>query len=322
MTPRIYELASVFLLPVAMVFVAVTSLKVYWSRGIARFARWRRIGSGKRSEMPSSKGDRNHMQPAIDPADIPPIATDSDRGATDVVTASSDDANRGIKDTLPSEIESAGSGPENEFASAPPEMKIVINSRSVYEPKQWNEPFHFEGKMPNPQDDERHYLILSDRALSRLHDSLDWGRRTRRNVVEQGGVLVGRVAMHKNEIYNFVQDVIVANTAGSPAFVEFTTGMWAEMQDELSAINDTLPAEDRLVLVGWFHTHPNGLSVFMSGTDKTTQRISFSQAWQASLVMNPHTNTYRAFFGEKSIEGKLILPPRLGDHSTDRRGGK
>jgi proteasome lid subunit RPN8/RPN11 len=209
-----------------------------------------------------------------------------------------------------------------ELTPAQSTPRIVINSRSVYEPKQRREPFDFDGKMPNPQNDDRRYLIVSGRSLRRLHESLDWGQRTKRNSVEQGGVLVGQVSKYKNEIYNFVQDVIVANTAGNPTFVEFTNSMWAEMQEELSVINDARPNGERLVITGWFHTHPGGLSVFMSGTDKATQRLNFSHEWQASLVMNPNTNTYRVFFGEKSTEGKVILSSSAVSRHLNRGGDR
>ncbi len=187
------------------------------------------------------------------------------------------------------------------------EPKIVINSMSEYKPEKLNEEFYFEGKMPNPQNDERYYLIFGEFAFKKLKDFLDWGIRTERNCVEQGGVLLGRISYFENEIYCFVKDVLLADTIGNPVFVEFTRQMWASMQDELAEINMSLEKEEQLIIVGWFHTHPNGLPVFMSGTDMNTQRLNFSKRWQASLVVNPHTDKYRVFFGERAIEGKMVL---------------
>lgn len=193
---------------------------------------------------------------------------------------------------------------QQQFFSFP---KIVINSKSEYEPVHLNEPFWFKDKIPNPQNDERHYLIIRTQTFKNLKNSLDWGIRTKRNQVEQGGVLLGHIAYYKNETYCFMDDFLLADTTGNSVFVEFTNEMWTIMQNKLTKLNETLDRNEQLVIVGWFHTHPNGLAVFMSGTDITTQKLNFSQKWQASLVMNPHTNKYRVFFGARATEGKVVL---------------
>lgn len=193
---------------------------------------------------------------------------------------------------------------QQQFLAAP---KIVINSKSEFEPMHLNEPFRFKDKVPNPQNDERHYLIIGKHTFKKLKYSLDWGIRTKRNQVEQGGVLLGHIAYYNNEIYCFVDDFLLADTTGNSVFVEFTSEMWTTMQSKLTKLNETLDRNEQLVIVGWFHTHPNGLAVFMSGTDMTTQKLNFSQKWQASLVMNPHTNKYRVFFGARATEGKVVL---------------
>lgn len=194
------------------------------------------------------------------------------------------------------------------------EPKIVINRKSEYKPEKLDEAFYFGNKEPNPQNDERHYLILEKYAFKKLIDFLDWGTNTERNRVEQGGVLLGHIAYYNKEIYCIVNDVLLANTIGSPVFVEFTSEMWACMQNELVEINSTINKNEQLVIVGWFHTHPNELSVFMSGTDMRTQQLNFSEEWQVSLVMNPHMNKYRVFFGAKATEGKVVLPRSEGEY--------
>lgn len=189
--------------------------------------------------------------------------------------------------------------------------KIVINRKSEYEPECLDEPLDFDGKMSNPQNDERYYLILEKNTAQKLKDSLDWGMKTKRNRVEQGGILLGRVACYENEIYCFVENILLADTTGDPVFVEFTNEMWAVMQEELAKMNAAFDSSEKLAIVGWFHTHPNGLAVFMSGTDMQTQRLNFSQKWQASLVMNPHMRKYRVFFGARAVEGKVVSAAKL-----------
>lgn len=198
--------------------------------------------------------------------------------------------------------------------------KIVVMGKSEYKPSLLDTPFHFSGKTPNPQNATRHYLILDERALTRLRDSLDWASTTTRNQVEQAGVLLGRAAIWGNEIYGFVEDILLAESFGNPGFVEITFEMWADLQNKLSELNNTLDKNAPLVIVGWFHTHPNDLSVFMSATDMITQRQNFSLEWQASLVMNPHTNKYRAFFGARATEGKVVLAESQINQKSIKRG--
>ncbi|MDR0918192.1 MAG: hypothetical protein LBM93_02930 [Oscillospiraceae bacterium] len=188
--------------------------------------------------------------------------------------------------------------------------KITITSRKEYSPTILQTAFDFKGKTPNPRDDERYYLLLTKSAVENIKKSLDWGHKTKNNQVEQGGVLLGNVCRYKNEVYSIVIDILLAATTGNPVFVEFTNAMWADMQDRLDEKNLNRSRNEQLVILGWFHTHPNNLSVFMSGTDMTTQRLNFSQEWQASLVMNPHTNDMKAFFGHSATNGKIVPPEK------------
>lgn len=48
-------------------------------------------------------------------------------------------------------------------------------------------------------------------------------------------------------------------------------------------------------VIGWFHTHPNSLDVFMSRTDMDTQRNFFNQDWHFSVVLNPHRRLIACF---------------------------
>ena len=69
-----------------------------------------------------------------------------------------------------------------------------------------------------------------------------------------------------------------------------------------------------LQVIGWYHTHPGGLSVFMSGTDRATQRRHFSADWHFALVLNPHRQSIRAFHGPECLEcsAAAIVSERLG----------
>jgi hypothetical protein len=41
-----------------------------------------------------------------------------------------------------------------------------------------------------------------------------------------------------------------------------------------------------LAIIGWYHSHP-GLGVFMSGTDRSTQKAFYNQPWNLAIVVDP-----------------------------------
>jgi len=185
--------------------------------------------------------------------------------------------------------------------------KITIYSKAEYKPKFVDNPYPVPGKTPNPNDSDRRYLLFAGDAFETLLRAIGWGILTEENEVEQGGVLLGTVEQYKNEIYSFVEDILLADTRGKSASVEFKPEMWADMQGRLTSINKDRNSADKLFITGWFHTHPKSIPVFMSGTDIRTQQLNFWQDWQASLVLNPHLQEYRAFFGEEAMEGKVVI---------------
>ncbi|MBQ7593730.1 MAG: hypothetical protein IJU48_05185 [Synergistaceae bacterium] len=180
------------------------------------------------------------------------------------------------------------------------DFKIKIKSKKVYEPEKLDGPI-YEDKEGSK------FLIISSEAHEEIKQALEWGKYTEKNCVEQGGILLGRAAVFNDKIYCFVKKILLADTQGSPCFLEFTMDMWRDMHERLDVLNENLDDENKLIILGWFHTHPGGLAVFMSGVDMNTQRLNFSLDWQASLVMNPHKNKLRVFFGMNADEGIIIF---------------
>lgn len=191
--------------------------------------------------------------------------------------------------------------------------KITIRSETVYKPRQLvNSLLSFNNINLDMYDrDVPGYLVFDKFSIEKLKTALDWGRKTVKNQVEQGGILLGNAGLYQGIIYCFVENILLAKTNGMPAFVEFTQEMWRDMQNELVILNEQRKQDDKLIILGWFHTHPNNLSVFMSGTDMETQRLNFPLDWQTSLVMNPHKNKYRVFFGKDAVEGKIIFQENI-----------
>ena len=81
---------------------------------------------------------------------------------------------------------------------------------------------------------------------------------------------------------------------------------WKKMIDRVDMMLDSNPNKD-LQIIGWYHTHPNQLDVFMSETDVGTQMRFFSNDWQFAIVLNPHKKLWRAFHGKNAEECKGFL---------------
>ncbi|MGP8070588.1 MAG: Mov34/MPN/PAD-1 family protein [Candidatus Bathyarchaeia archaeon] len=111
---------------------------------------------------------------------------------------------------------------------------------------------------------------------------------------EIGGILSGTAHTIPNSdsyLTHVKRSLVGFGSDGSPVHMQFTSKSWEAIQAEASSPSDTI--------LGWFHTHP-GLGVFMSGTDRRTQKYFFSQPWQVSLVVDPKTEKYDFFAGEES----------------------
>lgn len=172
----------------------------------------------------------------------------------------------------------------------------------------------------SPRESDRHAPALYIRAavIDRIFEHIGWGQRTAVNGNEQGGILVGRVLRDAgtNEPYTVVDHAIPAESAdGSAAYLRMDHATWSQMLDRVDAL---LTQADRSLdarIVGWYHTHPNDLPVFMSGTDRRTQCTFFAHPSSVALVLNPHKQLWRAFFGADCAERRAVVyrPAENGD---------
>ena len=76
------------------------------------------------------------------------------------------------------------------------------------------------------------------------------------------------------------------------------TETWAKMLK----VYDERYKNDGLYVIGWFHTHPNDLPVFMSPTDMRTQKHFFNEQWHFSLVLNPHRRLAACFHSAAAMK--------------------
>lgn len=145
--------------------------------------------------------------------------------------------------------------------------------------------------------DKNHKLIIKASAVKEIFDFIEWDTGVREDIrVEQGGVLLGRRYFDSdNEIhYVIVSKAITSEEAtGSSAFLEITPHCWQIIHEKIDEYKEQSGGD--VVIVGWFHTHPNMLPVFMSGTDRNTQKTFFDGENTYSVVINPQRHLIKAF---------------------------
>lgn len=153
-------------------------------------------------------------------------------------------------------------------------------------------------------DSSSHQLYLTEEAMSHIATHVGWGEKTPHNCIEQGGILLGQAFRDRKYgiTYGIVNAAIPALSArGSSGYLEMPHETWREMLDSAERLLEDSPQKE-LHIIGWYHTHPNGLEVYMSGTDRETQRRLFSHDWQFAMVLNPQKTQWRTFFGGEAEE--------------------
>lgn len=159
---------------------------------------------------------------------------------------------------------------------------------------------HFSSDFRREQGSSLGYeFYLTMNAFNTIQQHIAWGDRRHENVVEQGGILLGHAFRNPDAgvVYAIAEQAIPGRLArGSAGYLEVTHETWKEMLDYVDRLGT------QLQVIGWYHTHPNDLDVFMSGTDRTTQKRLFGNDWQFAIVLNPHKQIWRAFYGADSRE--------------------
>lgn len=171
---------------------------------------------------------------------------------------------------------------------------------------------------------ENDYQVIAlPEASEVMLEYIGWGIKMPENRVEQGGFLVGRNCYDEEKKRNFciVERVLPARGAvGSPGFLEMSHEDTKEMYRELDEINALYPEKEKKDVIGWFHTHPNSLDVFMSGTDRVTQGSLFSGERAIALVLNPHRKIWKCYRSQCCADTKAEL--LIGDQTFQKFGKK
>ncbi|MBS9783465.1 MAG: Mov34/MPN/PAD-1 family protein [Pasteurella sp.] len=187
----------------------------------------------------------------------------------------------------------------------------IVNKKVGYSPTKVIEPsFYLNGDGSNFRETLKptHRLYIEDKAREMIFEHIGWSKKTKSNIVEQGGLLLGHVYYDEKQdlTYGVTKVAIPAETGrGSATYLELDHATWAQMLAKKGEINESIEDEsEKLQTIGWYHTHPNSLDVFMSGTDVATQSTHFKEDWHFAIVLNPHRLIWRAFWGERAIPCK------------------
>ncbi|MFM0096390.1 Mov34/MPN/PAD-1 family protein [Paraburkholderia nemoris] len=131
-------------------------------------------------------------------------------------------------------------------------------------------------------------------VLFRTDAALRVEAHARSRSVELGGLLVGNV--FSETANNRVVAIEVCEAVPSEQFdsTSVSLSMSPQVWQEAAAFR-----KNDLHVVGWYHTHPN-LGAFFSGTDRTTQRGFFREAYSLGVVFDPIRNEEAWFIGPEA----------------------
>ena len=104
-----------------------------------------------------------------------------------------------------------------------------------------------------------------------------FSRHAQEQRTETGGILLGEVYEVAKSVADGYPYLTIAtkaipsrNSQSSSVSLAMSTEVWNEAASQLS---------DGLIVIGWYHTHPN-LGAFFSGTDRSTQMAFFNHQYQ------------------------------------------
>lgn len=181
---------------------------------------------------------------------------------------------------------------------------MVVESCEPMPRIEWQETLEFEAPIRSIRDfcqanhivppmrsgSSRSVVFIEKEALRQLNEFLlrDLSR-------EHGGVLLGQAFFDPQEQRYFVVirfSIAAHGTEGSQVHLQYTPSTWASISEVIDQ------AHQDMVVVGWYHSHP-GLGVFMSSTDRATQKAFWNRAWNLAIVVDPVAQKTGWFAGEE-----------------------
>lgn len=186
----------------------------------------------------------------------------------------------------------------------------TLNVSNEFIPESADTPL-FENKIcssSSPANGRNGKIFFMPSALKDLDEHISWGQNLRENLVEQGGYMLGNVYRDSltGTLFAIVLRLVpVYGAEGTPTYLYMGTDASFDAtirENEIIQENN-----NSLRRVGWYHTHPGSLSVFMSGTDRKTQTKCYYNEWQFAVVLNPQKQIWRGFRGKEVTEVDCIM---------------
>ena len=142
--------------------------------------------------------------------------------------------------------------------------------------------------------------IMRESRIYILNDCLDLVmNHVRSDRKEVGGILLGRVFENNLSVTPVDKPVVLILSAvssevcrNSPVSLEMDTEIWNRVNSRV---------DDKCIVVGWYHSHPN-IGAYFSGTDRRTQRAFFNHPYSVGLVIDPFRNERKLYFGMDAEE--------------------
>jgi proteasome lid subunit RPN8/RPN11 len=112
------------------------------------------------------------------------------------------------------------------------------------------------------------------------------GQRSIQTNCEVGGILLGTTT-NDGSLIKVSHIAIGRDEDSSPVHYKFSYSVWDDLIDQMDMMSKQ--SGEELLLVGWYHTHPN-MAVFLSRYDLRTHR-DFHRPYQFALVLAPRVGT-------------------------------
>lgn len=161
----------------------------------------------------------------------------------------------------------------------------------------------------NIDQNENYILLITQTAQKDIFDFIHWGdHKTKINQVEQGGLLAGSyyfIPSSGKKICVVERAFPVDTAVGTPCYWDASAEDWQKAFAAMDRYGRETGRE--LFSLGWFHTHPNRLSTFMSDIDRRTQAAVFNDDASFALVLNPHTGSWKAYRSRDVLDAYCMM---------------
>ena len=164
-----------------------------------------------------------------------------------------------------------------------------------------------------PQKSKEGIILFSKQAQLDLDNHIQWGKTTEKNYVEQLGLMIGQVFKDKDTgiLVGVCEHLVpIDQVRGTSTYFEASEDVLFAAIEKARFIINKSGSDSRLI--GWYHTHPMSLSVFMSGVDVRNQRTLFNNPWQFAVVLNPQKKEFKAYLGMDITEVNCVFPVEKG----------